>query len=358
MDDTTDEPVLTVSISEVDLTRWRQGGEADRRALADEVRVICHHIGFFHLVGHGLSPALLAEHAGFRARFFALPEETKRRIDKVGSPHFRGWEPVGAELTGGRPDQREQLDLAVENPVRGLRADPPYLRLDGPNQWLPDEVLPGFRDHLACLFAALSALADELLGVLSVGLGLAEDHLERLFGDRPLSLVKLISYPPTPQGEAGVNAHHDAGFLTLVLQDDEGGLQAEAPDGTWVDVPPRTDAFVVNLGEMLQEMSGNYYVATTHRVITGVARFSSAWFHGPALETELTPLPLAPELAAAVAASPRHAGAGFMARREELESGVAGIASSAGAGVYGQQLWNYYRRSYPNIMRRHHPDCA
>ncbi len=350
--------VTMVSIPEIDLGRWRSGGQAERRALADEVRSICHHIGFFHLVGHGISPALLAEHAGYRARFFALPDETKRRIDKAGSPHFRGWEPVGAELTGGRPDQREQLDLAVENPVRGLRAEPPYLRLDGPNQWLPEEVLPGFRDHLSRFFDALSALADELLAVLSVGLGLPEDHLTHLFGARPLSLVKLISYPPTPHGEAGVNAHHDAGFLTLLLQDDVGGLQVEAPDGAWVDVPPRTDAFVVNLGEMLQEMSGNYYVATTHRVITGEARFSSAWFHGPALETELAPLPLAPGLAAAVAASARHARAGFMARREELESGVDGIASRQGAGVYGQQLWNYYRRSYPANVRRHHPDCA
>ncbi len=349
---------VTTSIPEVDLSLWRAGTGAERRALADEVRQVCHHIGFFHLVGHGISPALLVEHAGYRARFFALPEETKRRIDKARSPHFRGWEPVGAELTGGRPDQREQLDLAVENPVRGLRADPPFLRLDGPNQWLPEELIPGFQDHLGRFFAALSALADELLGVLSVGLGLPENHLARLFGDRPLSLVKLISYPPTPDGEAGVNAHHDAGFLTLLLQDDVGGLQVEAPDGAWVDVPPRADAFVVNLGEMLQEMSGNYYVATTHRVITGAARFSSAWFHGPALETELVPLPLAAGLAAAVAASPRHAGAGFMARHEELESGLDGIASRRGAGVYGQQLWNYYRRSYPENMRRHHPDCA
>lgn len=347
-----------VSIPEIDLGRWRSGDEAERRALADEVRAICHHIGFFHLVGHGISPDLLAEHAAQRARFFALSEETKRRIDKANSPHFRGWEPVGAELTGGRPDLREQLDLSVEHPVRGLQAEPPYLRLDGPNQWLPEEVLPGFRDHLGRFFAALSALGDELLGVLSVGLGLEEGELKARFGSRPLSLVKLISYPPTPEGGAGVNPHHDAGFLTLLLQDDEAGLQVESSDGTWVDVPPRSDAFVVNLGEMLQEMSGNYYVATTHRVISGAARFSSAWFHGPDLETELARLPLAPELAAAVAASPRHAGAGFMARREELEAGVDGIASGQGAGVYGQQLWNYYRRSYPDNMRRHHPDCG
>lgn len=344
-------------IPEVDLEQWR-GPDPARRELADEVREICHQIGFFHMVGHGVDPDFLARHAELRSRFFALPEADKRRIDKAASPHFRGWEPVGAELTGGKPDLREQLDLATENPVRGLDLEPPYLRLDGPNQWLPDDVLPGFRDHMASFFQQMAAVADELLGVLSLGLGLDEDHLRALFGARPMSLVKLISYPPTPPGGAGVNEHHDAGFITLLLQHEVGGLQVLSPDGAWIDVPPRTDAMVVNLGEMLQEMTGNYFVATTHRVITDQARFSTGWFHGPDLETRLDPLPLDAGLRAAVAASPRHANAGFMARREELESGVDGIESRSGAGVYGQQLWNYYRRSYPANVGRHHPDCA
>ena len=202
----------------------------------------------------------------------------------------------------------------------------------------------------------MTAVADRLLGVLSVGLGLDEGHLRSVFGERPLSLVKMIRYPPTPEGGAGVNEHHDAGFLTLLLQHDVGGLQALNPDGEWIDVAPRRDAFVVNLGEMLQEMTGNYFVATSHRVVAAEARFSSAWFHGPDLTTPLAPLPLDRSFAEAVAASPRHAGAGFMARRAELEAGVGGIASRQGAGVYGQQLWNYYCRSYPANVERHHPD--
>jgi isopenicillin N synthase-like dioxygenase len=172
-----------------------------------------------------------------------------------------------------------------------------------------------------------------------------------------LSFVKLISYPPTPVAGAGVNAHHDAGFLTLLLQHDVGGLQVCNPDGDWITVPPRRDAFVVNLGEMLQEMTGNYFVATTHRVLADEARQSSAYFHGPDLTTALEPLALAPSFAAAVATSPRHAEAGFMARRSEIDSGLDGIASRSGAGVYGQQLWNYYCRSYPDNVARHHPDA-
>lgn len=342
------------SIPEVDLADW----SADPVEFAHRVRQICHEVGFFQLVGHGVDADFIERHIRHQQRFFALPEATKAAIDKALSPHFRGWERVGAELTGGLPDLREQLDLSTEHPVRGLQLDPPYLRLDGPNQWLADDVLPGFRAHMAAYFQRMAAVADTLLAVFSVGLGLEPDHLRSVFGERPLSFVKLIDYPPTPPDGAGVNPHHDAGFLTLLLQHDAGGLQVCNPDGEWVDVAPRQDAFVVNIGEMLQEMTGNYFVATTHRVIADEARQSSAWFHGPDLTTRLDPLPLDASFADAVAASARHAGAGFMARRSEIESGVDGIESSEGAGVYGQQLWNYYGRSYPSNVARHHPDAS
>ncbi len=357
------DPSVTVTftrIPEVDLAPWFAAppGSSERRDLARSVCEVAHEIGFFQLVGHGIGPAFFDTHARQRARFFALPDEIKARIDKINSPHFRGWERVGAELTGGRPDLREQLDLSTENPVRGVGIEPPYLRLDGPNQWPGDDVLPGFGDHMRTFFSTMSDLADELLDLFSVGLDLHPGHLRDRFGSRRFSLVKLIHYPPTPEGGAGVNPHHDAGFITLLLQHEVGGLQVRNPDGAWIDVPPTPGALVINIGEMLQEMTGNYFVATTHRVITGEERFSSAWFHGPDLETPLDPLPLDVRFAEAVAASDRHASAGFMARREELEAGVDGIASTRGAGVYGRQLWNYYCRSYPSNVARHHPDHA
>lgn len=349
-------PTFT-EIPELDLAPWRAAArDADRSAFAQQVCDLCHRIGFFQLVGHGVEQAFLDGHAEQRARFFALPERDKAAIDKADSPHFRGWERVGSERTGGLVDFREQLDLSTEHPVRGLRLDPAYLRLDGPNQWPDEALLPGFRAHMQRFFDRMGALADELLSVFSTGLGLSPDHLRTLFGARPHSLVKLISYPATPQGGAGVNPHHDAGFLTLLLQHEVSGLQVANPDGDWIDVPPTKGAFVVNLGEMLQEMTGNYFVATTHRVIAEEARFSSAWFHGPDLTTRLDPLPLGPSFAEAVSASPHHRDAGFMARRGELETGVDGIAAREGAGVYGRQLWNYYCRSYPDNVRRHHAD--
>jgi isopenicillin N synthase-like dioxygenase len=349
-------PAAFTEIAEVDLARWR-GPEGDRAALAAEVREICHEVGFFQLVGHGVPDDFRSRYFDLLQAFFALPEDVKAGIDKVRSPHFRGWERVGAELTDNRTDYREQLDVSTENPPYPPAARPPYLRLDGPNQWLPDDVLPGFHAAVDELFVRLGAVAFELMEVLSVGLGLAPGHLRAVFGERPLSLAKLISYPPTPPGEAGVNAHHDAGFLTLLMQHGIGGLEVENPDGDWIPVPPRDDAFVVNLGEMLQRMTGNYFVATTHRVIATEPRFSSGYFHGPDLRTPLEPLPLDERFTTAVATSPRHAAAGFMAKRHELIAGQGGTRSTS-ADVYGEQLWNYYQRSYPANVRVHYPDLA
>jgi isopenicillin N synthase-like dioxygenase len=334
------------------LDAWRTA--ADEQAVAQRLLGMCHGVGFFFLIDHGVPDEFLAEYFRLLEAFFALPEATKALIDKRRSPHFRGWERVGAELTNNRVDFREQLDLSSEHPPYPAGVEPAYLRLDGPNQWLPEATLPGFHAALDAFFARMGAVAWELMEVMSVGLGLDRHHLRDLFGERPLSFAKLISYPRTPPGEAGVNAHHDAGFLTLLLQHGVGGLQALAPDGEWLDVDPPAGAIIVNIGEMLQAMTGNYFVACTHRVIASEPRFSSAYFHGPDLRTPLAPLPLPPEFAEAVAASPRHRSAGFMAKRDELLAGHDDIASES-AAVFGQQMWNYYVRSYPDVVEAHVP---
>lgn len=345
-------PSTFTSIPVVSMSGWRSPG-ADRAAFADDLRRIAHEVGFLTLVDHGIEPDFMARYFGALEAFFALPEDVKATIDKAHSPWFRGWERVGSEYTDGKVDYREQLDVSTEHPPRARDVEPAYLRLDGPNQWLPEDVLPGFRALVLEFMARMGALAGELMEVLALGLGLPATTFAERFGERPLSLTKLISYPPTPPGGAGVNGHHDAGFLTLLWQHEVGGLQAMNPEGEWIDVPPTPGAIVMNLGEMLQAMTGNYFVATMHRVIASEARFSSAYFHGPDLRASLEPLVLDERFASAVAASPRHRSAGFMAKRDELLAGVTGVAS-ASAPVYGEQLWNYYVRSYPDNVARHH----
>ena len=340
----------------VSLAEWTDPG-TDRAAFADRLRAICHEVGFFRLTDHGVDPAFLNDYFGALRAFFELPTPVKEEIDKINSPWFRGWERVGAELTDNRIDHREQIDVWTELDPRPRDVQPDYLRLEGPNQWPDDAAVPGFRRLVERFQTEMGAIADELMAAMSLGLGLPADHLHQLFGERCMSLVKLIHYPPTPPGGAGVNAHHDTGFLTLLWQHGVGGLQVRNQDDEWIDVPADDDAIIVNLGEMLQSMTGNYFVATTHRVITAAERYSSGYFHGPALTTRLAPLPLDQRYADAVAASAHHRDAGFMARRDELLTGARGTTSRS-AETYGQQLWNYFNRSYPDLVRRHHADIA
>ena len=313
-----------------------------------------HDIGFAVLVEHGLPDGFLAGAFEMMEAFFALPDEKKRLIDKRASPHFRGWEAVGTEFTNNRPDIREQIDIWSEHPPAETDGGPDYRKLLGPNQWMPESVLPGQQALTLDWFERMAALADEVLTLFALGLGLAPDHFAAAFGDDAMSLTKFINYPPTPEGAAGVNAHHDTGFVTLLAAGDTPGLQVLDPNGGWVDVPVVSNSLVLNIGEMLQAMTGNYLVATAHRVITRQPRMSAAYFHGPSLDTPLAPIALDRRLTDAVTASERHRTAGFMATKEQIEAGVGDMGSEKHTDTYGAQLWNYFARSYPEMMQRHH----
>ena len=147
------------AIPEVDLAPLARRRRRARRARRRGPRRSATRSGSSSSSATASRPAFRARYFDLLQAFFALPEDVKAQIDKVRSPHFRGWERVGAELTDNRIDHREQLDVSTENPPYPPDAEPPYLRLDGPNQWLPDDVLPGFHRAVDELFARLGAVA-------------------------------------------------------------------------------------------------------------------------------------------------------------------------------------------------------
>ena len=344
------------SIPVVDLSGINSA--ADRDALAERLCTVCHEVGFAIVDHHGLDASVIDDVFDLMKRFFALDDGAKALIDKGRSPQFRGWETVGSEFTNNRVDVREQIDLWSEWPMAESTTDRPVSRLLGPNQWMPDDILPGHRDVTMRWMSELGRLADRILELLAIGLGLDSAFFSTLFGDQPMSLTKMIHYPPTPDGGAGVNAHHDTGFLTLLAPGPTAGLQVLDPRGEWVAVPSIPGTLVMNLGEMLQAMTGNYFVATPHRVVTTADRMSAAYFHGPSLDTELRPIPMNQRFLDAVSASERHRTAGFMASAEQTAAGIGDMASATRANTYGEQLWNYFSRSYPDNMARHHADIA
>ena len=343
----------------IDLAPWFAADARARRALCERVGRVAHEVGFFYLVNHGIDETATRDYLAAMRAFFALPEEYKQSIDKRNSPQFRGWERTGSELTNNRVDYREQIDIGVDREAIA-DPDPYYLALVGPNQWPAADRLPGFRDTVRDYFARLAALSREMLRVMSLSLGLDELHIERVFGADPSPYLKLIRYPRTAEGGQGVGVHKDSGFLTLLLQDDTPGLEAQANDDGWYRVDPLPGSLVVNTGELLQLVTHNYFIATPHRVVNrgDRERFSSAFFYSPDLNTRLDPLPIAAELRARAAASPRHRGEGLMASRAELEAGLGGMDSRARPAVFGDRYWQRWVRSYPEIARKFYPARA
>ena len=325
-------------VPHLDLRRF-DAGEAARVVFLEELRAAAHNVGFFYIAGHGVESALLCDLMQTTRRFFALPEADKLAIEMISSPHFRGYNRVASERTRGLPDWREQIDIGAERPALPRDAGlPVWSRLRGPNQW--PAALPELRPVVTRWQAAAMQVLTRLLRAFALALGQPADALEPLYGNDPHYLIKLIRYPGHDvRARQGVGAHKDAGLITLLLQDDQGGLQVETPGG-WIDVPPRTGTFVINIGELLELASDGYLRATMHRVITppaGIERISAAFFLGARLDATV-PLLLLPPTLATQARGPEHDPQNPLFREVGL---------------------NYMKgrlRSHPDVAQRHHAD--
>lgn len=347
----------TTSIPIVDLSPWFGNDGQDRRELADNIGRICHEIGFFYVINHQVDTELCHRYMSALKSFFVLPEDVKMAIHKKHSRHFRGWESLGSELTNNQIDYREQIDVGLEQ-LAIEPAEPYYLALLGPNQWLQEEQLPGFRNTVLEYIAAISKLSRQLLGMMSLSLGLEQNCIESIFGDQPAPYTKLIRYPQTRPGSMGVGEHKDSGFITILLQDRLAGLEAKSTAGEWMAVDPLPDSLVVNIGELMQMMSANYFVAAPHRVLnrSEEVRYSSAYFDHPDLRAAISPLPIANELMDKVRASKFHNNAGLMPSVSEMAKGVRNMQSMSKPTSVGEKYWRRWVRSYPDIARHYYGD--
>ncbi|MFG2604020.1 isopenicillin N synthase family dioxygenase [Streptomyces sp. NPDC048514] len=312
-------------------------GPQDRALFHAQLRSAAHDVGFFQLVGHGVTQdetdALLT---AMRA-FFALPETDRLALDNVNSPHFRGYTRTGDERTGGSRDWRDQLDIGAERPARVPGpGEPPYWWLQGPNQW--PAALPGLRTAALAWIDRLSAVAQRLLRELLTAIGAPAGFYDPVFGAHAHPHLKLVRYPGSAGDgtDQGVGVHKDYGFLTLLLQDTVGGLQVLRGDGRFHDVPPIPGAFVVNLGELLEVATNGYLLATNHRVVSppgATERYSVPFFYNPRLDAKVAPLPF-PHAATA--------------------PGVTTDPSNPMYAEYGYNELKGKLRAHPLVAERHH----
>src|SRR5829696_2617122 len=255
--------------------------------VARSVGAACRERGFFYLTGHGVPPDLLADLEAVSRKFFALPLPAKQQIAMArGGRAWRGYFPVGAELTDGRPDLKEGLYFGAE-----LAADDPR-PLHGPNLFPPQ--LPQLRDVVLRYLDAMTGVGQAVLRAIAVSLGLAPDHFATRLTAQPTVLFRIFHYPPAPpEPDAGwgVGEHTDYGVLTLLAQDANGGLQVRTPRG-WIAAPPVAGTFVCNIGDMLDRVTGGRYRSTAHRVLntSGRDRLSFPFFLDPGFDVEVPQL--------------------------------------------------------------------
>ena len=271
-----------------------------------------------------------------------MDEKLKISIDN--SPHFRGYTQVGGEYTLGSKDLREELDLGFESKARDENL-PAYMRLHGPNQWLPCQ--KELQETFYAWQEQTTQMGLTLLKAFSLALYGRENVFDELFEKDIYQHIKLIHYPGVAEnGEAysqatqGVGAHKDDGFLTLLMIDEVGGLQVQLDSGEWIDVTHKDGAFVINIGEFLELATNGYLKATMHRVkfpLKGQDRISIPMFLGAQLDKKIPTFTL-----------PKH-----------LQQEMRGVENDPTNPLIPEIGWNYLKhrlRSHKEVAKRFYSD--
>jgi len=310
------------------------GDDANRARVAAEIGAACRGLGFFYAMGHGIgAETLKALDAGSR-RFFALPEERKMEIAMArGGRAWRGYFPLGGELTSGRPDLKQGLYFGEE-----LGEDDPRVAAGWPlhgRNLFPDDV-PELRPAVLRFMEEATAAAHAIMEGVALSLGLDAYYFRRTYTARPTLLFRIFEYPPGDGEGWGVGEHTDYGLLTLLAQDKHGGLQVKTPSG-WIEAPPVEGALVCNIGDMLDRLTGGVYRSTPHRVqnVSGKSRLSFPFFFDPAFDAEIVPLP-------------EHA----THRRDDSAERWDGANVHAFSGTYGAYLMGKVSKVFPELAER------
>jgi isopenicillin N synthase-like dioxygenase len=298
------------AIPVIDLAPFLHGDAASRAAVARQIGEACRNIGFFYIINHGVPDALVANTFAESARFFAQTSEEKAKIAIEKSNCHRGWFMLGGEnLDPSKQKKAGDLKEGVKI-GRGLPASHPLVvaetPLHGPNQWPPN--LPGWQDAMQEYYDALEALGREMMHAFALSLDLDEDYFDNLL-DAPMTTLGPLHYPPQKghitEEQLGAGAHTDYGCLTMLAQDNAGGLQVRNAAGEWISAPPIPGSFVVNIGDMMERWTNGVFTSTLHRVIniSGGERYSIPYFFDPDFSAPVTCL----ETCLAPGATPKYA---------------------------------------------------
>ncbi len=262
-------------------------------AVAAQMLAAAQGIGFFYIRNHGVPAGLIDQVFSLGRRFFKGARSEKDRF--AVNPWHRGFIRQGEATMykGARPDLKESFIWGLEEGASGG----PNAHGIPPNQWPDFE--PEMRAVLSAYFSATHAVGWNLMRAFAEGLGVSPETFVRSIA-HPTSRGSLVWYPPqsaeqTPEAgtaQYGVSPHTDWGCLTLLAQDNAGGLEVQGRDGEWVTAHPIEGTYVVNVGDLLARWTNDRFKSTPHRVVnrSGRERLSCAMFIDPDRDTVVAPV--------------------------------------------------------------------
>ncbi|MDB4582992.1 hypothetical protein N9164_07565 [Draconibacterium sp.] len=274
----------------IDITELRVDSAAPQaRPAVDSIAEACGSWGFFQVTNHGISQDLIDQVWEQTRGFFALPIERKLAVLRSRE---NPWGFYHNELTKNQRDKKQVFDFTREG------TDPIYGQS---NRWPAQQ--EDFKSTMQEYFTACTQLSLQLLEAFCIGLDLPAKFMHADFASNHTGFLRLNYYPVHDpiEGAAddyqavadlGVHHHTDAGALTVLIQDEVGGLQVHR-DGYWYDIPPVPGAIVINTGDMMQVWSNDVYHAPVHRVLAmdTCDRYSLPFFFNPAAHARVSPLP-------------------------------------------------------------------
>jgi isopenicillin N synthase-like dioxygenase len=311
---------------------------ADRQEVAGRIGQACGEWGFFYIIGHGVDERLQQRLEEASRQFFAQDLEAKLEISMSrGGRAWRGYFPVGGELTSGKPDLKEGIYFGAE-----LQDDHPLVKMGTPmhGRNLFPSHMPRFRETVLDYMTAMTRLGHSLMAGIALSLGLEESYFADRYTSDPLILFRVFNYPAPSliseaQSSMGVGEHTDYGLLTILKQDMSGGLEVKTKS-QWVAAPPIANSFVCNIGDMLERMTAGRYLSTPHRVrnLTGHSRLSFAFFFDPNFNAEVRPIEIDAEV------------------NENKEERWDHASVHEFRGTYGDYLLSKVAKVFPELRRK------
>lgn len=271
------------TVKVVDFSPFLDG--SDRQGVSDAILDSFKSTGFVYLVNHGLPQSKIDSMFSWSKKLFSQPMDVKQLAPHpVSGSHHRGYSAPGLEkvyhlkFDGDDSDVKGKTDATntetevqkdIKESFEAGRDDDPVM----PNIWYPDGVLPGFKDACLDFFWACHDTEKQILKALALGFNLSEDYFLS-FHTKPDNQLRLLHYPSVPasilenEKASRIPSHSDFCTLTILVQDDVGGLEVEDPHspGTFVAVPPIPGSIVVNAGDFLMMWSNDTIRSTVHRV--------------------------------------------------------------------------------------------